>query len=683
MRVHELAKQLNIPSKDLVTRLQEFGLDVKSHMSVLTEDAALEARAKLTGGKAARAAMAAAAAPGSRKPEPPPPEVEEGEAPAAEPRKDDKTLIVKGPVVVREFAEMLNLKPNQLIAELMGMNVFASINEKLEVKIAQQLAKRHGYKVEQEKRKPERKPPPPQKKVEPPPEVTAAEEAGRLVTRPPIVTFLGHVDHGKTSLLDWIRKSKVAAGEDGGITQHIGAYTVPVGKQSITFLDTPGHAAFTAMRARGANLTDIAVIVVAADDGVMPQTREAIQHAKAAGVTILVAVNKVDLPAANPDRVKQQLQAEDVTVEDWGGTVVACPVSAVTGAGMAEMLEMLSLQAEMMELTADPNRSAKGFVIESQLEPGMGPTANLLVRTGTLKLGDSIVCGTAYGRVKALISDSGKKIPTAGPSTPVKCLGLSAVPDAGAEFEVVANPKTAKAIAEEREKVVKASSREAPARKASLDDLLSMTDPTTVLELPVIVKADVQGSIEAIVQALQEIESTKIKLNILLTGVGTVSGNDVLLASASNAIILGFHVGKENAAGAIAKREGVEIRLYNIIYEMIDNVREAMTGMLAPEERESILGQAEIRQVFELSNRGKVAGCMVVRGRIHAHARARLLRGNEVVYEGRLATLRRFQNEANEVREGQECGIRLDNFKAFEVGDLIQTYEVEKIAAAL
>jgi translation initiation factor IF-2 len=681
MRVHELAKQLNIPSKDLVTRLQEFGLDVKSHMSVLTEDAALEARAKLTGGKAARAAMAAAAAPGARKPEPPP--EAEGEEPAAEPRKDDKTLIVKGPVVVREFAEMLNLKPNQLIAELMGMNVFASINEKLEVKIAQQLAKRHGYKVEQEKRKPERKPPPPQKKVEPPPEVTAAEEAGRLVTRPPIVTFLGHVDHGKTSLLDWIRKSKVAAGEDGGITQHIGAYTVPVGKGSITFLDTPGHAAFTAMRARGANLTDIAVIVVAADDGVMPQTREAIQHAKAAGVTILVAINKVDLPAANPDRVKQQLQAEDVTVEDWGGTVVACPVSAVTGAGMEEMLEMLSLQAEMMELSADPNRSAKGFVIESQLEPGMGPTANLLVRTGTLKVGDAIVCGTACGRIKALMSDSGKKIPAAGPSTPVKCLGLSEVPDAGAEFEVVANPKTAKAIAEERAKVLKASSREAPARKASLDDLLSMTDPTTVLELPVIVKADVQGSIEAIVQALQEIESTKIKLNILLTGVGNVSANDVLLASASNAIILGFHVGKESAAGAIAKREGVEIRLYNIIYEMIDNVREAMTGMLAPEERETILGQAEIRQVFELSNRGKVAGCMVVRGRIHAHARARLLRGSEVVYEGRLATLRRFQNEANEVREGQECGIRLDNFKAFEVGDLIQTYEVEKIAAAL
>ena len=652
----------------------------------------MQARAKLTGGAAARAAMAATAtAPAAKKPateaaaEPPTDAESEprGDEEAPEKPKDDKTLIVKGPVVVREFAEMLNLKPNQLIAELMGMNIFASINEKLEVKIAQQLAKRHGYKVEQEKRKPDRKPPPPKKKIERPRAEVDADDLDKLVTRPPIVTFLGHVDHGKTSLLDWIRKTKVAAGEDGGITQHIGAYTVQVGKQSITFLDTPGHAAFTAMRARGANLTDIAVIVVAADDGVMPQTREAIQHAKAAGVTILVAINKVDLPASNPDRVKQQLQAEDVTVEDWGGTVVTCPVSAITGAGMDGLLEMLALQAEMMELSANPKRAANGFVIEAQLEPGMGPTANLLVRTGTLKVGDTLVCGPAYGRVKALIDDSGKKIQAAGPSTPVKCLGLSAVPDAGAEFETAANPKAAKAIADQRAASLKAGSQEASSRRASLDDLLSMTDPTTVLELPVIVKADVQGSIEAIVQSLQEIESTKIKLKILLTGVGNVTVNDVLLASASNAIILGFHVGKENAAGPLAKREGVEVRLYNIIYEMIDNVREAMTGMLAPEERENTLGQAEIRQVFELSNRGRVAGCMVVRGRIHAHARARLLRNGEVIYAGRLATLRRFQNEANEVREGQECGIRLDNFKAFDVGDIIETYEVERLAAAL
>ena len=713
MRVHELAKQLGVPNKELVPVLRDMGIDVKSHASTLT-DRQVEQVQERYGKKPPPPSEFDIVPPPRRTPlprrsPPPPPEPAEPaaepvaatpaeptapaaeaatEAPPAEPEQAEEeeeepstNILLKGPVVVREFAEMLHLKPNQLIASLMSMNVFASINEKIEVRVAQQLGAKFGFTVEQEKRKKEVKQPPPPPK----PEVVEVVEdkPEQVETRPPVVTFLGHVDHGKTSLLDRIRKTRVAKSEHGGITQHIGAYTVQYADRVITFLDTPGHAAFTAMRARGANLTDIAVIIIAADDGIMPQTREAIQHARAAGVSIIVAINKIDLPRANVERVKQQLQQEDLATEDWGGQTVCCPVSAETGEGIDNLLEMILLVSDMMELTANPTRKATGFVIEARLEPGMGPTATLLVKDGTLKLGDAIVCGQASGKIKALLNDKGIKLRLAGPSTPVKCLGLTSVPAAGEAFAIYADAKTAKAEVERRIALARQDQQTEPARKISLDDLLSATDPNSVLELPLIVKTDVQGSTEALQQALEQIRSEKIRMKILLSGVGNITTNDVLLASASGAIILGFHVAKENGVAPLAAREGVEIRLYNVIYELLDDVRDAMTGMLAPDERERILGQAAIRQIFELSNKGRVAGCMVVKGKVHLKSRIRVRRGGAVLFDGRIMNLKRFQSDASEVREGQECGIRLQGYRDFEIGDLIEAYEVEKVAAQL
>jgi translation initiation factor IF-2 len=506
-----------------------------------------------------------------------------------------------------------------------------------------------------------------------------------LLPRPPVVTFMGHVDHGKTSLLDRIRNTRIVSGESGGITQHIGAYTVELDDHRITFLDTPGHAAFTAMRARGANLTDIAVLVVAADDGVMPQTIEAIRHAQAAGVCIIVAMNKMDLRAANPDRLKQQLQEQNIMVEDWGGTVGCCPVSASTGEGIDGLLERIILEAEILELKANPNKPANGFVIEAQMEPGMGPTASLLVKSGTLKLGDSVVCGLYWGRVKALISDQGKKVRSAGPSTAVKILGLTNVPGAGDEFQVMSDDREAKALSEEMQQEERKQTLEGAAapKKMSLDDLFGAADATEQKELRLIIKADVQGSLEAIEHSLSGIKSDKVSIKIIAGDVGNITENDVMLASASDAIILGFHAGKESGTNAAAKREGVEIRLYSIIYELIDEVESAMKGLLEPELREQVIGEADIREVFELSRKSRIAGCMVTSGRVTTASSIRIKRDREILYEGKIASLRRFQNEAAEVRQGQECGIRPDNFTGFEAGDVIEAYLVEKIMQEL
>ena len=506
-----------------------------------------------------------------------------------------------------------------------------------------------------------------------------------LLPRPPVVTFMGHVDHGKTSLLDQIRNTRVVAGESGGITQHIGAYTVELNDHKITFLDTPGHAAFTAMRARGANLTDIAVLVVAADDGVMPQTIEAIKHAQAAGVCIIIAMNKMDLRSANPDRLKQQLQENEVMVEDWGGSIGCCPVSAMTGEGIDGLLERIILESEMLELKANPNKPANGFVVEAQMEPGMGPTASLLVKSGTLKVGDSVVCGLYWGRVKALISDQGKKVRAAGPSTAVKILGLTNVPGAGDEFQVMANDREAKTISEEMQQTDRTQTLEGAAapKKMSLDDLFGAAASAEKKELKVIIKADVQGSLEAIEHSLNGIKSDKVDIKIISSDVGNITENDVMLASASDAIILGFHAGKESGANAAAKREGVEIRLYSIIYELIDEVESAMKGLLEPELREQVIGEAEIREVFELSKKSKIAGCMVMSGRITAKANIRIKRERDILFEGKIGSLKRFQNEASEVRQGQECGIRPENFTNFEPGDMIEAYLVEKITQEL
>ena len=603
---------------------------------------------------------------------------------------EDKTIIeLKKPkVMVKDFAEMLDLKPNILIAELMRMNVFASINAEIDLNVAKKIGDKYGFTVQKEEKKR------PAVRVNTTTRKTATDRIDTsipdspesLLPRPPVVTFMGHVDHGKTSLLDRIRDSRVVSGEAGGITQHIGAYTVDVNDSKITFLDTPGHAAFTAMRARGANMTDVVVLVIAADDGVMPQTLEALKHAQAADVCIIIAMNKMDLRSANPDKLKQQLQENDVMVEDWGGSIGCCPVSAETGEGMEGLLERILLESEMLELKANPKKPAHGFVVEAQMEAGMGPTASVIVKAGTLEVGNSMLCGKYWGRVKALINDQGVKVRSAGPSMAVKVLGLTNVPGAGDEFEILENDKEAKRLAEaiqsEERKLALAGS--SVPKKMSLDDLFGNSETNEEKkELRLIIKADVQGSIEAIEHSLGGINSDKVDLKILANEVGNITVNDVMLASASDAIILGFHAGKENGANAAAKREGVEIRLYSIIYELIENVENAMKGLLEPELREQVIGEAEILEVFEFSKKSKIAGCMVQTGRITAKANIRIKRNNELIYEGVIGSLKRFQNDASEVRQGQECGIRPDHFIEFEVGDLIEAYLVEKISQKL
>ncbi|MGD9874816.1 MAG: translation initiation factor IF-2 [Kiritimatiellia bacterium] len=680
MRIFELAKELNVSSKDLLAKLRAMGIEAPNHMSALTDAQIAQIRGAPAKEKKAPPAPAKPVAPPPPAPEPEPEPEPVKEEPA------ENIYIVKGPIVVKEFSEALNLKPNQLIAELMMMNIFAAINATIDFKIAQKIGEKHGLKVELEKAAAAPAaptPPAPGKKKKEEEEKKPEEGAELEESRPPVVTFLGHVDHGKTSLLDYIRKSTVAKGEDGGITQHIGAYTVEHADRQITFLDTPGHAAFTAMRARGANLTDIAVLVIAADDGVMPQTREAIQHAQAAGVTIIAAINKVDLPGANVDRVKQQLQEMGLSPEDWGGDVICCPVSAITGAGMDNLLEMINLQADMLELKANPRQPATGYVIEARLEPGMGPTATFLVCDGMLKVGDAVVCGATWGRVKALLNDKGHKVRTAGPASPVKVMGLTSVPDAGSEFSSCANDREAREIAESRQAQDRMDSLTAPQR-ASLDNIFTqMAAESSQQTLNLVLKADVKGSVEAIEQMLQGIKSDKVSLNLVLTGVGNITENDILLATASNAIVVGFHVSAEGGAKAAAKRSGVEIRLYSIIYELFDQIKEAMTGMLEPEFKQRVIGHAEIRQVFALSKRGNVAGCMVTDGRVTSRAKVRVLRKNDVLFEGSLVSLKRYQNDAAEVREGQDCGIRLDNFSDYQEGDTLEFYEIDKIAQAL
>jgi translation initiation factor IF-2 len=694
MNIQDIAKDVGVSPEELLEILQDIEIEVDgidaelsaSQISAVCDELGYasieEARADNVPAEEPEAEIAA------------PVEEETAAAPAVEeaPEKEEAAAVsniieLKKPkIIVKDFAERMGMKPNMVIAELMKMNVFASINAEIDMKIAKEIGEKHGFVVRKEEKK---KAPPPQPKTlkaqarKQSEEVEDAPDA--LIQRPPVVTFMGHVDHGKTSLLDKIRNTRVVTGESGGITQHIGAYTVELDDNKITFLDTPGHAAFTAMRARGANLTDIVVLVVAADDGVMPQTIEAIKHAQAAGVCIIIAMNKMDLRAANPERLKQQLQENEVMVEDWGGSIGCCPVSAATGEGIDGLLERILLESEMLELKANPNKPARGFVVEAQMEPGMGPTASVIVKSGTLKVGDSVICGKYWGRIKALISDQGTKVRTAGPSTAVKLLGLTNVPGAGDEFQALESDREAKALSEElqaEERQAQLQGGVAP-KKMSLDDLFGAGASDEKKELKVIIKADVQGSLEAIKHSLSGIKSDKVEVNIISSDVGNITANDVMLASASDAIILGFHTGKESGSNAAAKREGVEIRLYSIIYELIEDVEGAMKGLLEPELREQVIGEAEIREVFELSRKSKIAGCMVMSGRITAKANIRIKRGRDVLFEGSIGSLKRFQNEASEVRQGQECGIRPENFVAFDAGDAIEAYTVEKITQNL
>jgi len=599
-----------------------------------------------------------------------------------EPVDDRRVIHIKPPIIVKDLATQLELKPFQLIADLMELNIFASINQAIEPDVAAKVCEKHGAIFERDKRKTgEGVHTTKVVVVEPPKKKAAEEKPAELQARPPIITMMGHVDHGKTSLLDAIRKARVAKGEAGGITQHIGAYSVKRGDSSITFLDTPGHAAFTSMRARGANVTDIVVLVVAADDGLMPQTIEAINHAKAAKVTIMVAINKVDLPGANVDRVKAQLQEHGLAPEDWGGDTICIPVSATKGIGIDDLLENMAIQAEVLELKANPGDDARCTVIEAQLEAGRGPTATVIVNTGTLKVGQAFICGNYWGKVKQLIDDLGKPIKEAGPATPVKVLGFSGLPHAGDELVVMANERDVRTLSEERLEARRTEKLTTPQR-ATLENLFESLAADQKKSLQIVLKSDVQGSLEALTTSLGEIKSKKITLNIIHSAVGPITESDVLLASASDAVIIGFGVKVESSASQVAKREGVQIKLFSIIYELIDQIKESMAGMLDPESRESIVGHAEVKQVFDLT-KGKVGGCIVTDGRIPRNARARVLRKRQPIYDGGLATLRRFQDEVKEVRAGLECGIKLGDFNDYEVGDIIEAYTLEKFAQTL
>jgi len=631
-----------------------------------------------------RASLEAPTAP-PKKPEPPQPTTTtdgaaaiETAAPEAE-APAQNVIHIKPPIIVKQLAAELGLKPHQLIAELMNFNIFANINQTIEPDIASKIAESHGFVLEKERRekgggvhKVE------QVVVAPPPPVI--EKAEELKPRAPIITFMGHVDHGKTSLMDAIRKTRVAAGEAGGITQHIGAYTVDHKGHKITFIDTPGHAAFTAMRARGANVTDIVVLVIAADDGIMPQTIEAINHAKAAPhVEIMVAINKVDLPSANIDKVKKQLQDRDLVPEDWGGKTIVCEVSATRGTGIDHLLEMMLLQAEVMDLKASPTARPRGTVIEAQVEPGRGPTATVIVQMGTLKVGEPFICGDYSGKVKSLIDDRGGPVKEVGPSTPVKVLGFTGLPNAGDEFLAMESERATKTLSDERLEAKRAEKLTVPQR-ATLETLLESATGVKILRL--VLKCDTQGSVEALTAALKQIESKKVDLEMIHAGVGPISESDILLASASSAVVIGFNTKVENMAVTAAKREGVQIKLYSIIYELLDQMKDAMAGLLDPEFRETVLGHAEVKQVFELS-KGIVAGCLVTDGRIARTGRARVIRKRQPVYDGGLSTLRRFQDDVKEVRSGLECGIKLGDFSEYQVGDIIECYQLEAMAQKL
>ena len=598
---------------------------------------------------------------------------------------DGPLIALKPPIIVRDLAEAMKRKPFQLIADLMSLNVFANVNQSIEEPIARDICAKNGFRFRLERRergaglvKATTK-----KKVV----LDSEDKEEDLQLRAPVVTIMGHVDHGKTTLLDVIRHSNVTAGEAGGITQHIGAYTInvphpenPKKLEQITFLDTPGHAAFSAMRARGANVTDIVILVVGADDGVMPQTMEALSHAQAAEVPIIVAVNKIDHPSANPTMARTQLQEKGVVCEEWGGETIFVDVSALKNTNVDKLLEMVLLQAEVLELKANPNRSAVGNVVESAMEAG-GPTATLLVRKGTLKVGDIMVCGNYFGKARALIDHEGKRIKEAGPSSAVKVLGLNGVPEAGAEFNIVPNDKEARNICEDR--ITKERDESvARKRKMTLESLFSRTQADSDKTLNLIIKADTQGSVEAIVDSIDKIESDKVQSEVVHSGVGSISESDATLASASDAVILGFHAKIDTGVGEVAKREGVQIKLYAIIYELIEEVKEAMAGLLDPLMKDVVTGQAEVRKIFELSKGGNVAGCAVTSGKL-LRGKMRVVRKGDLVYEGISHTLKRFKDEVNEVRSGMECGIRLDGFDDFQEGDIIECYTQEKVAQSL
>ncbi len=589
--------------------------------------------------------------------------------PITAPRK--KSIKLEEGTTVKEFAELIGQKISDVIKKFMELGYMPTINQPVDMDAAVLVAESFGVKVET---------------------VTAeqidvieevVEDAENLKPRPPVITIMGHVDHGKTSLLDAIRQTKVTETEAGGITQHIGAYKVSYQNKEITFLDTPGHEAFTALRARGAKVTDIVVLVVAADDGVMPQTIEAIDHAKAANVPIVVAINKIDKPEANPTRVKTELAEHGVVPEEWGGQNIFVEVSAKKKIGIENLLEMILLQAEIMELKANPNRPARGTIIEAKLDRGRGPVATVLIQSGTLRVGDAFVAGTASGKVRALIDDTGKKIDEAGPSTPVEIIGFSDVPNAGDVFVCVEDEKKARQIALARLQKQRLAEIKKQ-KKLTLDELYSKIKEGQIKELGIVLKGDVQGSIEALKSAFEGITHPEVKVRVIHSAVGGINESDVMLAAASDAIVIGFNVRPELKASQLAEKEGVDIRLYNIIYDAIEDIKKAIEGMLEPTLKERILGRAEVRQTFQVSKVGTIAGCYVIDGHIsRASDGIRVIRNNIVIYEGKIGSLKRFKEDVREVQTGYECGITIENFNDIKVGDILENYVIEKIAAKL
>ena len=590
-------------------------------------------------------------------------------APRPEPVKIEKAFMTAETITVRDLSERIGKPAGEIIKKLMMLGIIATINNELDFDTAQLVCSEFGVELEM-------------KLAETAEDALKNEDVEDseedLLPRPPVVTIMGHVDHGKTSLLDYIRKTRVTAGEAGGITQHIGAYTVEIRGQKITFLDTPGHEAFTAMRARGAQATDIAILVVAADDGVMPQTIEAINHAKAAGVQTIVAINKMDKVGADPERIKQQLTEYGLVTEEWGGDTIMVPVSAVTGQGVDQLLEMILLVAEVQDYRANPDRKARGIIIEARLDKGRGPVATVLVKTGTLRVGDTIVAGTAYGRVRAMVNDRGERVKEALPSDPVEVIGFNDVPEAGDIITAVDDDSLSRRVAEERKDKLRAALIKNQ-QKASLDDLFSQISAGQIKDLNLIIKADVQGSVEAVKQSLEKLSNDEVRVRCIHGGVGAITETDIMLASASNAIIIGFNVRPDNNVRETAEREKIDIRLYRVIYNAIEDVEKAMKGMLAPKFREVVLGSAQVRQVFKVTGAGTVAGCYVTDGKVMRNAQARLLRDSVVIHEGKVDSLKRFKDDAREVAAGYECGMGFENYNDIKEGDVIECFQMEEI----
>ncbi|MGG3738293.1 translation initiation factor IF-2 [Aeribacillus pallidus] len=724
IRVYEYAKQNKISSKDVISKLKEMNIDVSNHMATIDEETVQKLNASFQP-KKEKPARPSKPANGKEQPKPSktdnfedddvtPIKVKVKSAPknregkkhdqeyqskekkafnkngknkkknknhhnnkqnhqkqASQPKKEKELpskITYTDSLTVAELAKKLHREPSEIIKKLFMLGVIATINQVLEEDAIELIASEYGVEVEK------------QESVD----ITDLEvyftpdEEDQLEERPPVVTIMGHVDHGKTTLLDSIRNTKVTEGEAGGITQHIGAYQVVVNGKKITFLDTPGHAAFTTMRARGAQVTDITVLVVAADDGVMPQTIEAINHAKAANVPIIVAVNKMDKPTANPDRVMQELTEHGLVPEDWGGDTIFVPISALKGEGIDNLLEMILLVSEVEELKANPNRNALGTVIEAQLDKGRGPVATLLVQNGTLRVGDPIVVGNTFGRVRAMVNDLGRRVKEAGPSTPVEITGLNEVPQAGDRFVVFDDEKTARQVGEARAQIAIQAQRNEKTR-VSLDTLFEQMKQGEMKELNVIIKADVQGSVEALAAALQKIEVEGVNIKIIHTAVGAINESDITLAAASNAIIIGFNVRPDANAKRAAEAEKVDIRLHRIIYKVIEEIESAMKGMLDPEYEEKVIGQAEVRQTFKVSRIGTIAGSYVTEGKITRDSGIRLIRDGVVVFEGEIDTLKRYKDDVREVSQGYECGITIKNFNDIKEGDIIEAFIMEEV----